>query len=316
MNELAKKKILVTGGAGFIGSHIAERLVHEGYDVVVLDTLRTGSRANLAPIADRVTFIEGSILNREILKKSMDGVAYVFHEAAIPSVPESVEHPRETHEVNVAGTLAVFEAAKEAGVKRVVFASSCAVYGDSPIVPKVETMPVAPLSPYATEKVTDELYGALFSSLYGLETVGLRYFNVFGPRQDPHSEYSGVISKFITQAQKNEPITIYGDGEQTRDFVYVGDVVEANVHALERDGISGKVFNIARGESVTLNELFSHVKTLTGLEGEAHYSEARKGDIRQSSADISSARAFLAYHPQVSLEDGLRATIAYFQNAG
>ncbi len=308
------EKIVVTGGAGFIGSHIVERLVRDGYDVLVLDTLTSGKKENLASCLDRITFVHGSVLDPEVLAKAVTGATYVFHEAAIPSVPESIQHPKETHAINVDGTLAVFEAARKAGVKRVIYASSSAVYGDSDELPKRETMTLLPKSPYAVHKCINEQYGKLYAAQYGLETVGLRYFNVYGPRQDHHSEYSGVISKFISKLLQDEETVIFGDGKNTRDFVYVTDIVEANICAMKHGGVSGKVFNIGRGEGVSLIDLHSAIRAHIGQAREPRYSASREGDIRDSVADVSEAARELGFTSHVTLEQGLRETIAFFQS--
>ncbi len=306
-------KILVTGGAGFIGSHIAERLVREGHEVTILDTLRTGREENIASFREQVSYTEGSVLDGDLLKEVMTGCEYVIHEAAIPSVSESVNDPLGTHEVNVTGMLHVLEVARMLGVKRVVYASSCAVYGNSPTLPKIETMERNPLSPYALHKSLCEDYARLYTSLYGLEVVGLRYFNVYGPRQDHRSEYSGVISKFISETLKGNPVTIYGDGENTRDFVYVGDVATAHVASLTL-GVPGRVYNIARGESISLLELRATIAELVGTDRAPHFGPPREGDIKYSSADTTQAKKSLEFTARTSLHDGLKETIEYYKN--
>lgn len=309
-------KVLITGGAGFIGSHIAERLVREGHEVVILDDLRSGNRENISAFRDKVTLHEGSVLDGDVLKEVMTGCEYVIHEAAIPSVSESVHNPLGTHEVNVTGMLRVLEVARTLGVKRVVYASSCAVYGDSPTLPKVETMERNPLSPYALHKSLCEDYARLYTSLYGLEVVGLRYFNVYGPRQDHRSEYSGVISKFISETLKGNPVTIYGDGKNTRDFIYVGDVATAHVASLTL-GVPGAVYNIARGESVSLLELRSTIAELVGTDIPAYFGAPREGDIKYSSADTARAAESLEFTARTTLHDGLKETIEFYkQHAG
>lgn len=304
-----QKKYLVTGGAGFIGSHIAEALVQQGASVAVIDDLSTGTRENIEHLLDSVTFFEGSILDQELLRKAMEGVDTVFHQAALPSVPKSIKDPLGTHAVNVTGTLQIFETARALGVRRVVYASSSSVYGDSPVLPKVETMGYNPLSPYAVQKMTGEYYGRLYHQSFGLETVGLRYFNVFGPRQNPHSEYAAVIPKFITKIKAGEGVTIYGTGETTRDFTYIENVVHANLRAAEAEGVSGEVFNIALGESISLNGLVEKIAGLCGTTCVPQHEAFREGDIRHSLADITKAKTLLRYEPQVFFDEGLRRTI-------
>jgi UDP-glucose 4-epimerase len=305
--------VLVTGGAGFIGSHIVERLVRDGYDVTVLDDLRSGSETNLNGCRDKITFIHGSILDREALTRAMEGVVYVFHEAAIPSVPESILHPEETHEVNVTGTLRVLEVARKANVRRVIYASSSAVYGDSPTLPKHEDMKPILKSPYAAHKLVSEDYARLYTTLHGIETIGLRYFNVYGPRQDPHSEYSGVISKFITTTLHGDSVTIYGDGAHTRDFVYVDDVVDANMCAMNAEEGGGNVFNVGSGQATSLLDLRATIAREVGIDRAPTFHPAREGDILHSCSDIERAQNILGFAPRVSLEEGLRNTIAFYR---
>jgi UDP-glucose 4-epimerase len=301
-------KYLVTGGAGFIGSHIVESLVCH-HNVVILDNLFSGNVTNIQPFLEKknVTFVHGSVTDLPLLQQISKDIDGIFHEAAIASVQQSVQDPLQTHAVNSTGTLNVLIAARDCGVKNVVCASSAAVYGDNPVMPKQEDMIPAPLSPYAVSKLTGEYYCSVFSQLYGVKTVSLRYFNVFGPRQDPSSEYSGVISKFIAQVSRNEPITIFSDGEQTRDFVFVKDVVSANLLAMEHD-ICG-VFNIGSGTQMALNELATVVKGIFGSDVPVNYAPPRKGDIRASCADISKARKKLGYSPIYSMRKGLEQTI-------
>ena len=301
-------KFLVTGGAGFIGSHIVEYLVARGKNVVVIDDLSTGSIRNLDNFFHKITFYEGSILDRALLEKAMEGVECVFHQAAIPSVPRSIKNPIETHTVNTTGTIAVFDVAKNAQVKRVVYASSSSVYGDSLTLPKIETMGYNPLSPYAVQKMTGEYYGKLYYKIFGLETVGLRYFNVFGPRQNPDSEYAAVIPKFIKKIKSDIPVTIYGDGETTRDFTYIDNVVHANMQASIAERASGEVFNIALGSRISLNELVRAINTLCGKNINTVYEDFRGGDIKHSLADISKAQDILKYSPTVSFTEGLQKT--------
>jgi UDP-glucose 4-epimerase len=297
-------KVLVTGGAGFIGSHIAERLVREGHTVKALDNLSSGKRENLAHLPE-VELVVADVRDAPQLEWHMAGCDLVFHEAAIVSVPYSVEHPQETHDVNIQGTLNILEAAKRQRVKRVVFASSAAIYGDDPELPKRETMRTAPISPYGIEKGTSEQYLQVWSRLFGIETVSLRYFNVFGPRQDPSSPYSGVISVFVDRALRGAPITIFGDGTQCRDFVYVGNVVDANILAGTRPDVSGMAFNVGCGQRTTLNALVQMIARILGREVHAGHGEARAGDIWESVADIALARQKLGYEPKVGVEEGL-----------
>lgn len=307
---------LVTGGAGFIGSHIAAALLQRGGRVRIIDNLSTGSEANLKEIGGEIDFIKASISDSKALTRALDGVELVFHEAAIPSVPRSVEKPAETHEASVNGTFSLLLAAKEKGVRRVVYAASSSAYGDQPQSPKHEGMRPDPLSPYAVAKLVGEYYCRAFTRSYGLETVCLRYFNVFGPRQDPSSQYSGVISRFIRALELEEAPTIYGDGEQSRDFTYVLNVVDANLRAAESPDAIGKVINIGNGVSVTVNKLLDTLKQLTGqIEVQARYEPSRLGDVRDSLADLSLARSALGYSPTVGLEDGLRHTIAWWKTS-
>lgn len=306
-------RVLVTGGAGFIGSHITERLVELGHEVIVLDDLSTGREENIAHLRSRITFVKGSITDTALLQKVMQGVQVVFHEAALGSVPRSVEDPRTTHEVNITGTFTVLMAARDAGVKRVVYAASSSAYGDTPTLPKVETMLPNPLSPYAVSKLVGEYYCQVFTRVYGLETVSLRYFNVFGPRQNPHSQYAAVIPKFITAALNGEPLTVFGDGEQSRDFTYIDNVVQANLLAMESPHAVGKVYNIACGGRYTLNELIRQLEVIFGRKLEVQYLPPRAGDVKHSEASISEARRDLGYQVLVPFEDGLRHTVRWYQ---
>ena len=308
------KKCLVTGGAGFIGSNLTERLLGDGVQVRVLDSLTSGFMENLEPFLGNIEFKQGDVRDIDTLQEIMVGVEVVFHQAAVVSVPQSVEDPIETAMVNDLGTLHVLEAAHRAGVRRVVFASSCAVYGDLPQLPKRENMETRPLSPYAASKLHGETYASLYSDLYGLDVVCLRYFNVYGPKQDPTSPYSGVISIFMDRAVRGELPTIYGDGEQFRDFVYVADVVQANLLAAYRDNITGAVINIGTGSSVTVNGLWQTISQFAGVEGEPERAEERPGDIRESVADISLARQLLTYEPHHSLEEGLKLTWEWYRS--
>jgi nucleoside-diphosphate-sugar epimerase len=307
---------LVTGGAGFIGSHIAAALMANGARVRVLDDLSTGHRENLEEIGDDLDFIEGSVANEALLNKVLDGVEVVFHEAAIPSVPRSVEEPRQTHVASVDGTFSLLVAARDKGVRRVVYAASSSAYGDQPTLPKVEHMLPDPLSPYAVAKLVGEYYCQVFTRVYGLETVSLRYFNVFGPRQDPGSQYSGVVSRFISSLLSGERPVIYGDGEQSRDFTYIDNVVAANLSAATSNGASGKVINVANGERITLNELLAELKDLTGKHDvTAEYKDPRVGDVRHSLADNTLAQEFLGYESKVGLREGLQRTIDWWKNS-
>jgi nucleoside-diphosphate-sugar epimerase len=308
---------LVTGGAGFIGSHIASALVNDGARVRVLDDLSTGHRENIDEIGGDVDFIQGSVADEELLNKALENVELVFHEAAIPSVPRSVEAPRQTHIASVDGTFSLLVAARDRGVRRVVYAASSSAYGDQPTLPKSEEMRPDPLSPYAVAKLVGEYYCRAFTRVYGLETVSLRYFNVFGPRQDPGSQYSGVVSRFISSLLSNERPVIYGDGEQSRDFTYIDNVVFANLNAASAKEASGKVINVANGQRITLNQLLAELKELTGKQDvTADYLEPRVGDVRHSLADNTMARELLGYESKVDLREGLRRTIDWFKSKG
>jgi len=304
---------LVTGGAGFIGSHVCRLLVDLGEKVRVLDDLSTGRIENLEDVGDGVEFVRGDIRDLGLLREVMEGVDFVVHEAAIASVVRSVEDPLEVESVNVGGTLNVLLSAKDAGVKRVVFPGSASAYGNSPFLPKTEDMAPEPLSPYAASKLAGEHYCRAFYETYGLEAVVLRYFNVFGPRQDPDSPYSGVISIFLGKLLRGEEIVIFGDGEQTRDFVFVEDVARATVSACEAEGAAGEVFNIGRGEEVKINDLAEAVMEVTGVEGKVVHGPPRPGDVRASLADITKAEKLLGYSPRVSLKEGLARTAEWFR---
>ena len=306
---------LVTGGAGFIGSHLSEELVRRGHRVRVADSLITGKRRNLDHIPG-VEFVEGDLADLEFAKRVAEGCEYVLHQAAIPSVPRSVKDPVTSNRANVDATLNVLVAAREAGAKRLVFAASSSAYGDTPTLPKHEGMPTNPLSPYALQKVVGEQYLQMFTRLYELETVSIRYFNVFGPRQDPSSPYSGVISVFATALLENRPPTIYGDGEQTRDFTYVANVVDGVLRACDAPQASGEVINVATGGRISLNKLFYAMRDVVGGSLQPIYAEPRKGDVRDSQADIRKAKALLGYEPVISFEDGLARTIAWYRAAG
>jgi nucleoside-diphosphate-sugar epimerase len=305
---------LVTGGAGFIGSHLCEELVRRGETVRVVDSLITGKRANLAHIPN-VEFIEGDLADVAVAGRAVRGIDYVLHQAAIPSVPRSVEDPITSNRANVDASLNVLVAARDAGVKRLVYAGSSSAYGNSPVMPKVETMPTAPLSPYALQKLVAEQYCQMFTALYGLETVTIRYFNVFGPRQDPSSPYSGVISLFISALCEGRRPIIFGDGEQTRDFTYVGNVVDGVLRACHATGVSGEVINVATSGRVSLNQLFKTLRDLVGANVEPIYEKPRAGDVRDSQADISKAARLLGYTPLVTFEAGLRNTVEWFRSS-
>ena len=306
---------LVTGGAGFIGSHVARALVEQGVRVRIIDNLSTGYLDNIAEVGE-VDFINASINDNDALKRALEDVEIVFHQAAIPSVPRSINYPIETHDASVNGTFSLLLAARDCKVRRVVYAASSSVYGDQAESPKRETMRPDPLSPYAVAKLVGEYYCQVFTRSYGLETVSLRYFNVFGPRQDPGSQYSGVISRFILALESGERPVIYGDGEQTRDFTYVANVVDANLRAAQAREASGKVFNVANGESVSINEVLETLKKLTGrTEINAEYTEPRTGDVRDSLADLNAAKSLLGYAPTVGLEAGLKLTLDWWNTS-
>ncbi len=307
---------LVTGGAGFIGSHIAAALIASGARVRVLDDLSTGHRENLEEIGGDLDFIEGSVADEALLKKAFQGVEVIFHEAAIPSVPRSVESPRQTHVASVDGTFSLLMAARDNRVRRVVYAASSSAYGDQPTLPKSEQMLPDPLSPYAVAKLVGEYYCQVFTRVYGLETVSLRYFNVFGPRQDPGSQYSGVVSRFISALLSGERPVIFGDGEQSRDFTYIDNVVAANLSAASAKDAAGKVINVANGQRITLNQLLAELKDLTGKQDvTAEYRDPRVGDVKHSLADVTLARQFLGYESKVGLREGLQRTIDWWKSS-
>ena len=309
-------KVLITGGAGFIGSNLADGLLAAGAKVVIVDNLVTGFRENLEEIRGSFDFIEGDINDSEALKKAMEGVEVVFHEAALPSVPRSVENPTETHEACLNGTFNVLKVAKDSGVRRVVYAASSSAYGNQLQLPKVETMRPEPLSPYAVAKLTGEYYCSVFTHVYGLETISLRYFNVFGPRQNPSSQYSGVISRFIDALMSGTDPVIYGDGEQSRDFTFIANVVDANIKAATASSGIGEVMNCANGERISLNELLATLRTITGNDANKTVYEAeRKGDVKHSQADNGRAVECLGYEKLVGLEDGLRHTIDWWKSS-
>ena len=306
-------RYLITGGAGFIGSALARALLARGDRVRIIDDFSTGKRENLAEIAGEVELIEGSILDESRLARAVEGVAVVFHEAAIASVPQSMAHPIENHAVNATGTLRVLGAALRAGVGRVVYAASSAAYGDDPTLPKMEAMTPAPISPYGASKLAGELYCQVYAAAFGLETVSLRYFNVFGPRQDPRSEYAAVIPKFITRALAGGTPVIFGDGSQSRDFCFIDNVVEANLKAADAPGASGRTYNIACGTATTLNQVVALIGQALGRPVEARHDPERTGDIRHSVADIAAARAGLGYTAAISFAEGLSRTISWYR---
>ena len=307
---------LVSGGAGFIGSHLTAALLARGARVRVIDNLSTGYQENLVEIDGDIDFVNASITDPESLSRVLEDVEVVFHEAAIPSVPRSIKSPSETHESSVNGTFSLLLAARDRGVRRLIYAASSSAYGDQQESPKRESMRPDPLSPYAVAKLVGEYYCQVFTRSYGLETVSLRYFNVFGPRQDPGSEYSGVISRFVRALQTGERPVIYGDGEQSRDFTYIANVVDANLRAVESSAAVGKAINIGNGKSVTINELLQTLKELSGNPNvTAEYREARPGDVRDSLADLSLAKSLLGYTPQVGLTEGLRLTLDWWKTS-
>ncbi|GBC62057.1 LPS biosynthesis protein WbpP [Desulfonema ishimotonii] len=310
--KLNFSQALITGGAGFIGSHIADALLSENCTVRILDNLSSGSLTNMEHMRDRITFFEDDIRDMDSLTRAAEGCDVIFHEAAVVSVPQTVEDPLTSARVNDMGTLQVLEAARRAGVKRVVLASSSAVYGDDPEMPKREAMAPGPLSPYAVQKLTGEYYARLYNDLYGLETVCLRYFNVYGPRQDPSSAYSGVISIFMSRAFAGVSPLIYGDGQQSRDFVFVRDVVRANLLAACVPGAAGKCFNVGIGSCVTINRLWEIIACMSGLELSPEYAPPRAGDIRESLSDIGQAKEILGFAPEFTFEKGLEITLKWY----
>lgn len=306
-------RVLVTGGAGFIGAHLAERLCADGHDVRVLDNFSTGRRSNLVALGGDVELVEGDIQSYERAHTAVRGCDVVLHQAALPSVPRSIQDPLTSNAVNVIGTLNVLLAARDSGVRRVVFASSSSVYGATEVLPKHEELPTAPISPYAVAKLAAEGYCRSFSSVYGLETVSLRYFNVFGPRQDPLSHYSAAIPRFILASLRGERPTVFGNGEQSRDFTYIANVVEANVLAMRAEGAVGRTYNVACGVGVTLNRLLEELAKVTGRTIVPEYVAARVGDVRDSLADLARAERDLGYCPTVGLQEGLRLTVAHYE---
>ena len=305
-------RFLLTGGAGFIGAHIVKRLVGEGAVVRVVDNLSTGQVARLETLRCSIEYVEADLADNLVSDEVVKDVDYVLHQAAIPSVQRSVRDPIGTNRANVTATLNLLESCRKAKVRRFVYAASSSAYGDTEVLPKSEEMPPNPLSPYALQKLAGEHYCKLYYSLYGLETVCLRYFNVFGPGQDPHSEYSAVIPKFISKLLINELITVYGDGEQSRDFTYVENVVDANLLALQATKACGKVLNVGCGERITLNTLIQLLEEIVGVKAKVSYSASKPGDVRHSLADINLARRLLEYEPKVMVKEGLRRTVEAF----
>jgi UDP-glucose 4-epimerase len=308
-------RVLVTGGAGFIGSNLAEASLKMGHQVRVLDNLSTGKRENLVfdEVYPFLEMIEGDICDLTTCQKAMEGIEYVFHQAAIPSVQRSVEDPLTSHTVNTGGTLNLLIAARDAGVRRVIYAASSSAYGDTPTLPKKEEMVPNPLSPYALQKFIGEEYCRLFFQLYGLETISLRYFNIFGPKQDPNSIYSAVIPKFIDALVSGHSPVIFGDGEQSRDFTYIDNVVHANLLAMNAERTQGEVVNVACGRRVSLNQLVKILQDIIGSNVSSHYEEPRKGDVIHSLADIKRVKTVLNYNPRVGIEEGLRRTVEFFK---
>ena len=304
---------VVTGGGGFIGSHIVEELLRRNEIVRVIDNFSTGKWENLEPFEGGAEIIEADIAEGKNLPRFLEGADYVIHQAALPSVPKSILDPVKSHHANVNGTLQLLNASREADVKRVVYASSSSVYGDSPTLPKHEGMMPNPLSPYGAQKLFAEIYCQVFSRAYGLETVSLRYFNVFGPRQDSTSQYSGVLALFIPAVLQSKRPTIYGDGLQSRDFTYVQDVVEANLLACAVPGVAGQVFNVACGDRITVNSMLQQINKITGKDIAPIYADPRPGDIKHSQADITRAKEHLEYQPKISFEEGLRNTIEWYR---
>ena len=305
--------VLITGGAGFIGSNIVGVLVKDGYSVKILDNFSSGTKENTHSIKGEIETIDADITDKDTVKKVMSGVDYVLHQAALPSVPRSIKDPVTTNAVNVDGTLNILNAARNSGVKRVVFASSSSVYGDNEAPLKSELLKPSPISPYGVSKLAGEYYCRVFYKVYGLETVCLRYFNVYGPNQNPDTQYAAVIPKFITSIMNDKPPTIYGDGKQSRDFTFVKDVVNANILAMKARGAAGKVFNIAAGKRTTINELVSILDNILGKDIVSEHTEPREGDIKHSLADISLAKKILGYEPKYTLEEGLKETVKWYE---
>jgi nucleoside-diphosphate-sugar epimerase len=308
------QKYLVTGGAGFIGSNICRRLVTEGCFVRVVDNLLTGKRSNLASVADKIDFLEADMGDPEVARAAMKDIDVVLHQGALPSVPRSVDDPAATHRHCVDATFTLLLAARDVGVKRFVYAASSSAYGDTPVLPKVETMTPNPLSPYAVGKLVGEYYCSVFSKVFGLETISLRYFNVFGPHQDPASQYAAAIPAFVTAILQDRPPTIYGDGEQSRDFTYIDNVVQANLLAARAKQTGGEVVNIACGEAVTVNAIIGMINELLGKHVQPVYAPARAGDVKHSLADITAARKLIGFEPVILFQEGLRKSIDWYRH--
>ncbi len=307
------EKVLVTGGAGFIGSNLCRRLVSEGYFVRVVDNLLTGKKVNLQPIMDRIEFIEADMGDPRVARSVMRDIDVVFHQGALPSVPRSVEDPALMHQHCVNATLTLLLAARDAKVKRFVYAASSSAYGDTPTLPKIESMPTSPLSPYAVGKLAGEYYCAVFYHVYGLQTIALRYFNVFGPQQDPASQYAAAIPAFVTKILNDESPTVYGDGEQSRDFTYIDNVVHANILAARAPRTRGEVVNIACGQAVTVNQIIDMINHILGKQVRPVYADPRPGDVKHSVADISRARELIGFRPLVSFQEGLEKAIGWYR---
>lgn len=308
------EKFLVTGGAGFIGSNICKKLVSEGCFVRVLDNLLTGKKSNLVDITDKIEFIEADMGDSQIAQSAMKDIDVVFHQGALPSVPRSVDDPAATHRHCVDATFTLLLVARDAGVKRFVYAASSSAYGDTPTLPKVETMPTDPLSPYAAAKLVGEYYCSVFSKVFGLETISLRYFNVFGPHQDPTSQYAAAIPAFVTAILKDEPPTVYGDGEQSRDFTYIDNVVHANLLAARATKTSGEVINIACGQAITVNAIIDMINKIVGKDIQPIYANPRPGDVKHSLADITKAQNLIDFNPIISFEEGLQKAIEWYRD--
>jgi nucleoside-diphosphate-sugar epimerase len=306
---------LVTGGAGFVGSNICEELVGQGHSVRVVDDLSTGRIDNLKDLMDRIEFVRADVCDVDAVDKAMDGVSYVLHQAAIPSVPRSMKEPLRVNQSNVMGTLTVLESARRHGVKRVVFASSSSVYGDSESLPKHEDMPLSPKSPYAVTKVVGEQYCRLYNSVFEVPVAVLRYFNVFGPKQDESSYYAGVICKFTNALLNEREVVVYGDGEQSRDFTYISNVVSANLSACTSEDAAGAIVNIGGGDRTTINELVAILSEITGVKATVEHTDPQPGDVRHSKADITRARELLGFEIGVGLRDGLERTVAWYSSA-
>jgi nucleoside-diphosphate-sugar epimerase len=309
------ERYLITGGAGFIGSALVRELLRRGAAVRIVDNFITGRRENLKEVQDRIEVLEGDIRDLQWLRGATQGVDYVLHQAALPSVPRSIEDPVLSNSINIDGTLNVLVAARDARVKRLVYAASSSAYGDTPTLPKHEAMPPQPLSPYAVTKLTGEYYGKIFTEVYGLQTVSLRYFNIFGPRQDPNSPYSGVLSRFITRLLEGKSPTIFGDGEQSRDFTYVDNAVHANLLACTAPQAPGRILNVGTGGRYTLNRVLELLQPITATHLKPVYEAARSGDILHSQADITESKRVLGYEPLVSFEEGLRRTVEWFKQS-